>query len=275
MLEGRLFRRYLGYAWHGYANQWWLPILGALLIWGALTMADAQLPFHEGLPGFVEQTIAFVAVAWVFIFMARLAWAPPHFWLAPRGGLRRALRASLGTQMWPIVLMGAGIICFVVLFGAGLIGMALQNVTAASAPPKAKETELANAAPKIEPLPSGAKFRRGEHVFYYVREPYTPKEAADILEICEELDNYLQVKFLPIIGSLQEYTKSIPQNIKLIGGPKSAQTHIHDIDVTLLIPAYEAMTPIIGKYPTHREAINEFLLDKGEFGSHARRHACL
>jgi hypothetical protein len=144
-------------------------------------------------------------------------------------------------------------------------GAAKRN--SASAPPKAKETELANAAPKIEPLPSGAKFRRGEHVFYYVREPYTPKEAADILEICEELDNYLQVKFLPIIGSLQEYTKSKPQNIKLIGGPKSAQTHIHDIDVTLLIPAYEAMTPIIGKYPTHREAINEFLLDKGEFGS--------
>jgi hypothetical protein len=110
--------RYLRYAWHGYANEWWLPILGALLIWLGLKMSGLDLPFHEGLIGFVEQALSFVIIAWIFIFLIRFAWAPVHLHFEKRG------YPTLWKPLMAAFLLGIGI---------GVGGTLLFNVSASSA----------------------------------------------------------------------------------------------------------------------------------------------
>lgn len=119
------------------AGTWWFGPLGGVL--GAMLMWAAGVP--ATFSNFIPQTIvrsAFevlvcVVVAYLVMFCFWLAAYPVHKRFEQQGGLAAALRQRLGVQMWPMVLMAAGILFFVGLSGSGLIWFVVQAASGVDA----------------------------------------------------------------------------------------------------------------------------------------------
>jgi len=101
-----------------HASTWWLSvvggIIGGLILW--LIGPKIPLPSLFSSNPFLANSVTIVVCVLIgvaIVFGARLIWAPIHFALEPDGGLKFLLRTRLGTQMWPILLMGAGLFSFI------------------------------------------------------------------------------------------------------------------------------------------------------------------
>jgi len=114
----------LRYAWRGSSAHWaksWLNAIGAIV--GAAIVDATGLPFELG-DGFLARAL-FWAIGAVLgvaaLFLARLCWWPVHCSFGPRGGIAIVLKERFGRNMWPVILMIAGIVLFVLLFGVGAV----------------------------------------------------------------------------------------------------------------------------------------------------------
>jgi len=126
-------RDYFGFAWattRPHADKWWfVPLGGAVagavvLIWGRpMNWLPQNDLLHEALI-----LLICVLAAYVLVFLGSLCWAPIHFALKPRGGLRAILRSNLGNDMWPVILMVSGLVAFVLLFGVGSVWLTIQTL---------------------------------------------------------------------------------------------------------------------------------------------------
>ena len=84
------------------------------------------MPTPEGAEGLLLGWLLSAAAIWIIVFSWRFAYAPVHFRLLPHGGLAGYLKAKLGGLMGPFVVMLAGIVAFVMLFGGGALWFMLS-----------------------------------------------------------------------------------------------------------------------------------------------------
>jgi hypothetical protein len=123
----------LQYAWRGSGPRWdtpWIAIIGGIiggLIFWRLGLKVPQTILENPLWGAVVAIVLGAVTGVAAVFIARLCWAPFHFLLKPKGGLKAALKSKLGVNMWPIVLMTSGVFAFVILFGSGAIWFAVAS----------------------------------------------------------------------------------------------------------------------------------------------------
>jgi hypothetical protein len=80
----------------------------------------------------------------------------------------------------------------------------------------------------LPPLPKGATMRIGSEVFWVVTQQYTPKEASEILDELEDLDNVLQGKVAPVVAKASELSIAIESNAVMpkgsaLGGPQDTR----------------------------------------------------
>jgi uncharacterized protein YfkK (UPF0435 family) len=128
-----VLRQHVRFAWHGSGRRWdagWMAVIGGLIGGFAIWFLGIKVPqtiLDNPLWGGVVAIILGAIVGVVFVFIVRLCWAPFHFRLEPLGGLQKALRAALGDNMWPVILMLSGIACFALLFGAGMLMFAMNQ----------------------------------------------------------------------------------------------------------------------------------------------------
>jgi hypothetical protein len=138
------FKDCLRYAWHGSGRRWdtgWMALIGGAIggapIW-YLGLKVPQTILDNPLWGAVL-AIAIGAVTGVAVmFAVRLCWASFHFRLEPLGGFRKAFRTALGNNMWPVILMLSGIVCFTLFFGAGVVMFAMNQTKARQIPATCK-----------------------------------------------------------------------------------------------------------------------------------------
>jgi len=249
------------YAWHGSGRKWdAAPLqigggaIGGFLIWYWGLKVPSEILDNPALSGVVAIIIGAIIGA-IVAFILRLLWWPFHKYLEPCGGLRAFLPSALRAKMLPIFLMGAGVVAFVGLFGTGAVLFAVRSAYSLQS------------SSMYEPLPKDAKFKLDNQVFWFVPQPYTPKEAREILEGAEELDNFLSGKMIPAILSLKDLVTPLSQRIKDAGGPKQLQLQLREADTSQLIPIFQEAMLVWGKYPTHRADIDFFFLEGGKFGT--------
>ncbi len=121
------------YAWHGSGRRWNTVgigliggLFGGLTIWG-LGIKVPPTILDNPLWGAVIAISIGAAVGVILVYAVRLCWAPFQFRLEPLGGFRKATRAALGSNMWPVILMLSGIGCFAIFFGAGVVLFAINQ----------------------------------------------------------------------------------------------------------------------------------------------------
>jgi len=126
---GEAFR----YAWYGSGPKWGaapMQLMGGLLGGLLFPLLDLKLP-QQIIDNPLWSNGAAVIIGGMagvtFAFLLRLAYWPIHRRVAPLGGLLPALRAKLGVQMGPVILMASGMLAFVVLFGGGAIWAVVQS----------------------------------------------------------------------------------------------------------------------------------------------------
>jgi hypothetical protein len=96
-------------------------LAGAFVLWAVTAVTGFPIRLPEGIPGlFLGAVYSFIAV-WVVVFAWRFFAAAFHYMLHPHVRPLTRIRGMLGEQMWPIILMIAGICSFVVLFGGGAV----------------------------------------------------------------------------------------------------------------------------------------------------------
>ena len=142
MADGITVRKCFGYAFatiRPHTGKWWFVPVGGVIAWAIVVVVFRfpvvdLLPHNELLKGAIEIVICVVA-AYIILFLGVLCWAPFHFRLKPRGGLKAVLQNKLGSQMWPTILMFFGLVAFIGLFGAGVILFVGNANKEASAPP--------------------------------------------------------------------------------------------------------------------------------------------
>jgi hypothetical protein len=145
----------IAYAWRGAGQRWDSMVLqaiggaiGGLLIWYWGVKVPPQILDNPALSGIAAIAIGAI-VGVVLVFALRLLWWPLHKRLMAYDGLWSFLHRTLGSRTWPILLMGSGVIAFVVLFGTGAVLWAIQSVGS----PHQVEAP-ANTATVADPLPS-------------------------------------------------------------------------------------------------------------------------
>jgi hypothetical protein len=139
----------LAYAWHGSGRRWDSALLqvlggaiGGFIIWAWGLKVPPAILDNPAFSGVAAIAIGAVVGALV-VFVLRLCWWPLHRRLAPHGGLWSFLLKVLGAQMWPVIMMTAGLFLFAILTGGGLIWLALQirgGTGVAAAAAKTSET---------------------------------------------------------------------------------------------------------------------------------------
>lgn len=135
------FKEHLNYAWRGSGRRWdavWMAVIGGLIGGFAIWLSGLKMPqtiLDNPLWGGVVAIVLGAITGVIFMFAVRLSWAPIHFRLAPLGGFKRAFRAALGDNMWPVILMLSGIACFALLFGSGIVLFAVKKTAAAPVSP--------------------------------------------------------------------------------------------------------------------------------------------
>ena len=251
----------LQYAWHGSGRRWdavWIGIVGGLIggfvIW-VLGVKVPQTVLDNPLWGAVV-AIALGAVTGVAtVFIVRLCWAPFHFKLKPYGGFSAVSRRVLMHPFLPVILMASGLLLFVVLFGAGSVLFVIQQAQTPIIAQHENSEATTNPAviaapkkdaPKPEPLPTGAKFRLDDQIYWFAPKPYVAREAKDVLEVGEEFDNYLQINMVPLMQELQQYTSVLPSKIKQ-SNPKEIRKYLLDFDTNRLIPCFQEAMKIYNK----------------------------
>jgi len=132
------------------AVTWWFAPVGGFLAAVLLWILGAPVTFASWLPDYPVLRGAFdvlvcVVFAYALMFLFWLACSSIHFRFENRGGIR----AALGAQMWPIVLMAAGFFAFVALSGGGLIWLVVQNAT--GKPPTIVDNAVAAPSPLVVP----------------------------------------------------------------------------------------------------------------------------
>jgi hypothetical protein len=114
-----------------HASAWWVAVVGGLAgaayLWasGMSSLLTQHLPADPLIASALTLLLCVVAgVATVFVLL--LCVYPVHAAFEERGGVRAVLKQRLGKHMWPVVLMASGISAFVLLFGTGVILLALR-----------------------------------------------------------------------------------------------------------------------------------------------------
>ena len=137
------------YAWRGSGQRWdaaGIGIIGGLLGGLAIWLLGIKVPqtiLDNPFWGGVIAISFGAIVGAAFMYAVRLCWSSFHFRLEPLGGFRKATRATLGDNMWPVILMLSGIACFALFFGAGIVMFAMNQTKPRelSAPCKAANSE--------------------------------------------------------------------------------------------------------------------------------------
>jgi hypothetical protein len=261
-----------------HAGTWWFAPIAGVIAAVIFYLMGRPMPFADWLPDNAPLRTAYeilfsIFAAYVFVFSLWLCWSPLHFRFETRGGFRKVAwnkTRNLRVEGWHLIVSGGiGAGFFLIIMIVGIIWHVILPPKAADARSSASTATIKSEPmnPEPEPLPKGAKFRIGNHIFWHVPHEYTSREAAEILDVAEDLDNYLLGKMIPVVTTVQEFVNSIPSAIKEIGGPKQARNRIHEMDLTQLIPTFQQIVQIAQKYPTHRTDINDFLMEAGIFGS--------
>jgi hypothetical protein len=141
------------YAWEGSGPRWLEAGLGVvggsvggLVFWVLGVKLPQEILDNPSLSGVLATAVAGVAGVTV-AFIGRFCWWPIYCRFHPYGGLVPYLRAKLGIQMWPIILMAAGFFCFVALSGCGLVWFVVQNLSGGA------PVGAVNAAPAVSSAP--------------------------------------------------------------------------------------------------------------------------
>src|ERR1700733_10220980 len=99
------------YAWHGSGKRWdAAPLqvvggaIGGFVIWYWGLKVPSEILDNPAFSGIAAIAIGAICGALV-AFILRLCWYPVYRRYRPYGGAGPYLRANLGIQMWPIVLM--------------------------------------------------------------------------------------------------------------------------------------------------------------------------
>jgi hypothetical protein len=218
------------YAWHGSGRKWdaaWLQVAGGVLggfaiwYWGLKVPSEIlDNPAFSGIAAIVIGAICGALVA----FVLRLCWYPVYRRCHSYGGLVPYLRAKLGVQMWPIVLMASGFFFFVVLSGGGLIWLIVQTVKVTPARTAANLDTAA--APLTAPE---APNLENVQLIYSRTAALSPKDKEELSGIFRSMSETFNET-----DKLTENLSQIGREMKAEMGPENIQVAKHTADLKQL-----------------------------------------